>query len=151
MNEFSKIKWMLRLLGWVKIPMIGYVRPSLISIDDEKVVVRVKLRRRTKNHLKSMYFGALAVGADVAGGIHAFYYAERMNKKVSFAFKGMNANFLKRAESDVTFESTDGKKVGLAIKKSIETKERVNEKTLVKCFCKGELIAEFEMTVSVKC
>ncbi|MFN3917941.1 MAG: PaaI family thioesterase [Flavobacteriales bacterium] len=151
MTEFSKIKWMLRLLGWFKIPMIGYVHPRLISIDDEKVVVKIKLHRRTKNHLNSMYFGALAVGADVAGGIHAFYYAKRMNKKVSFAFKGMNSNFLKRAEDDVTFESNDGKKVELAIKRSIETKERINEKTLVKCFSKDELIAEFEMIVSVKC
>jgi len=33
------------------------------------------------------------------------------NKKVKFAFKGMSCEFIKRAESDCTFISKDGKKV----------------------------------------
>lgn len=99
-----------------------------------------------------MYFGALAVGADVAGGIHAFYYAEKMNKKISFAFKGMNAQFFKRAESDCLFVCNDGKKVADAVLLSIKNKERVNETTKVIAYNKNaEIVAEFEMIVSVKC
>ena len=72
---FKKIKWQLFLLGRFKIPMLGYTAPKLIELNNNKAKVKIKLKRRTKNHLNSMYFGALAVGADVAGGIHAFYFA----------------------------------------------------------------------------
>ena len=99
-----------------------------------------------------MYFGALAIGADVAGGIHAFYFAELHGKKVSFAFKGMNCEFIMRAESDCVFVSNDGAKVEAAILKSASTGDRVNETTHVEVFnATNELVATFELIVSVKC
>jgi acyl-coenzyme A thioesterase PaaI-like protein len=149
---FKKIKWQLFLLGRFKIPMLGYTAPKLIKLNNNKAKVKIKLKRRTKNHLNSMYFGALAVGADVAGGIHAFYFANMHDKKVSFAFKGMSCEFIKRAESDCTFISEDGKKVEAAILKSIATGDRVNETTTVAVYdAEQELVASFEMIVSVKC
>jgi acyl-coenzyme A thioesterase PaaI-like protein len=148
----KKMKWQVFLLGRFKIPMLGYTGLKLDDIDDEKAIVKIKLKRRTKNHLNSMYFGALAVGADVAGGIHAFYFAQKHNKKVSFAFKGMSCEFIKRAESDCTFISKDGKKVENAILKSIATGDRINDTTHVDVFdAEKELVATFEMIVSVKC
>ena len=148
----KKIKWKLFLLGRFKIPMLAYTGVKLIDINDTTVTVGVKLKRRTKNHLNSMYFGALAVGADVAGGIHAFYYATLHHKEVAFAFKGMSCEFIKRAESDCTFISEDGKKVEAAILQSIKTGDRVNETTHVNVFDKErELVATFEMIISVKC
>lgn len=149
--SLKKMKWMLFLLGCAKIPIIGFVKPKLISLDDKEASVKIRLRRRSKNHLKSMYFGALAVGADVAAGLHAFYFAEKMGKKVSFAFKGMNAEFLMRAESDILFISEDGAKVKDAMNRSSETGERVNEP--INVFAKNtknEVVATFEMIVSVK-
>lgn len=149
---FKKMKWNLFLLGKLKIPMLSYTGVKLIELNDNEAKVSIKLKRRTKNHLNSMYFGALAVGADVAGGIHAFYYAEKMNKKISFAFKGMNAQFLKRAETDCVFVSNDGKKMEAAVLLSIKTQERVNETTKVIAYnLANEVVAEFEMIVSIKC
>ena len=146
------MKWKIFLLGIFKIPMIGFTRPELLDLNDISVKVKVKLRRRTKNHLNSMYFGALAVGADVAGGIHAFYFAEKHNLKVSFAFKGMSSEFIKRAESDCIFVCNDGEKVESAILKAKRTNERINETTLVNVFNQQkELVAKFDMIVSVKC
>lgn len=150
--SLRKMRWMLFLLGLIKIPVVGFVRPKLLSIDDEQVSVRIKLRRRTKNHLNSMYFGALAVGADVAGGIHAFYFAELAAAKVSFAFKGMKAEFIKRAESDVIFKSEEGALVKAAIERSRSTGERVNQPiNVIAMDTKGDQVAIFEMIVSVKC
>jgi hypothetical protein len=98
-----------------------------------------------------MYFGALAVGADIAGGIHAFYFAEMSGSKVSFAFKGMQAEFVQRAESHIIFESIEGELVRNAILKSKSTGERVNESINVSAFnIKNELVAKFQMIVSVK-
>ena len=149
--SIRKMRWMLFLLGFFKIPLVGFVKPKLISIDENTVRVKINLRRRTKNHLNSMYFGALAVGADIAGGIHVFYFAELSNLKVSFAFKGMKADFIKRAESDVIFESNQGELVQKAINLSEETGERVNETINVFALDENqEIVATFEMIVSVK-
>jgi acyl-coenzyme A thioesterase PaaI-like protein len=149
---FKKLQRQLWLLGKFRIPLIGYTGVRLTELNDTTAKVAVKLKRRTRNHLNSMYFGALAIGADVAGGIHAFYYAQQLNTKVSFAFKGMNCEFIMRAESDCTFICKDGKKVEAAISKSIATKDRVNETTQVEAFdANNELVATFEMIVSVKC
>ncbi len=151
-KALKKLKWQLFLLGKFKIPLIGYTGVRLIELNDETVKTTVKLKRRTKNHLNSMYFGALAIGADVTGGIHAFYYANKHQQKVSFAFKGMKSEFIMRAESNCTFVCKDGKKVEAAILKSKTTGDRVNETTLVNVYNQQqELVATFELIVSVKC
>ena len=148
----KKMRRQIFLMGRFKIPLIGYTKPQLIAINDESVKVTVQLKRRTRNHLNSMYFGALAIGADVAGGIHAFYYAEQHQKDIAFAFKGMSCEFHQRAESDCTFVSEDGKKVEAAILASIASGERVNETTKVSVFNEQqELVATFELIISVKC
>jgi len=149
--NLKKYAMMLRLMGIFKIPMIGYVAPRLMQIDDENVIVRIKLRRRTKNHLKSMYFGALAVGADVTAGLHAFYFCDELNVRPSFAFKGMKAEFLKRAETDVEFSCNEGAIIREQVLKAIQTNERQNH--WVKVTAKdlnGEAVALFEMEISVK-
>lgn len=149
--SLKKMKWMLFLLGAAKIPIIGFVKPRLVKLDDTEAAIRIRLRRRTKNHLNSMYFGALAVGADVAAGLHAFYFAEKMGKKVSFAFKGMNAEFLMRAESNIVFTSEDGSKVNDAMKRSLELGERINEPiNVIAKNSSNEVVATFEMIVSVR-
>ena len=145
------MKRLLWLMGVVKIPLIAYVKPKLVHLDEKSCRVKIKLRRRTKNHLKSMYFGSLAVGADVAAGLHAYYFAENSGVKVSFAFKAVKAEFLKRAMTHVTFESKDGELVENAFNEALRTKERVNQ--WVKVEAKNddnEIVAIFDMEISVK-
>ena len=149
--SLKQMRWKLFLLSFVKIPIIGFVRPKLLVLDDDESQVRIKLRRRTKNHLNSMYFGALAVGADVAAGLHAFYFAESMGYKVSFAFKGFSGDFLKRAESNVIFKIDQGRLIRKAITTSFEKKERVNQPIDVIAVGEdGDTVATFVMIVSVK-
>jgi len=153
MKEVSlkSMRWKMFLLGFIKIPLLHFVSPKLIEISDERILLKIKLRRRTKNHLNSMYFGALAIGADIAGGLQAFYFAEKEGKKISFAFKGMNAQFLKRAESDTFFESNQGNIVKAALEKSAATGERVNDKVnVIAKNTNGEIVATFEMIISLK-
>ena len=146
----SHWRWMLRIMGWMYIPLIGYVKPRLLVIDAEKAVVRIRLRRRTKNHLKSMYFGALAVGADVAAGLHAFYFSEQLGVKPSFAFKSVKGEFLKRATGHVLFTSTDGHVVEQVVKTARETGERQHAMVRVNATVEGETVAIFDMEISVK-
>ena len=48
----------------------------MVELSDDKCVVKVPLKRRSRNHLRSMYFGALAAGADCAGGLIAMRLIE---------------------------------------------------------------------------
>ena len=149
--KLVKLRWKLLLLGLIKIPMIHFVRPKLISIDESHCVIKIKLRRRCKNHLNSMYFGALAVGADVAAGIHAYYFSELLNRKISLVFKSMTVEFLKRAETDVIFKSSKGLDIAQMLDKSIKEAQRINKIIEVRAEnTAGEIVAVFQLELSLK-
>ena len=147
--SLRKMRWLLFLLSLFKIPMIGFVRPRLMAIDDEHVLIRIRLNRRTKNHLGSMYFGALSVGADLAGAIHSMYFTG--GKGMSMSFKSMHAEFLKRAEGTVFFESNDGMVIRAMIDESRQSGERIHRKVEVNAKNeRGEEVAIFHMEISIK-
>lgn len=146
-----KLRWNIWLLGRFKIPILGFTGPRLVSINEEEVVMKIKLRRRTKNHLNSMYFGALAVGADTAAGIHAYYLGVEKKVNLSLAFKSCKAEFLKRAETDIRFVCKEGKKIAQQMDDSLKMGERVNEDIYVEALnSSDELVATFIMTLSLK-
>jgi hypothetical protein len=149
--SLRRIKWNLFLLGLFKIPLLFYVSPKIIEISPDSCIIKIKLRRRTKNHLNSMYFGAMAVGADVAVGLHAFYLSELKKAKISLAFKSFNAEFLKRAESDVNFICEEGNKIIKMIEESMIEGKRVNEMIDVQAInSSNEMVAKFTMELSLK-
>lgn len=149
--SLRRIKWNLFLLGLFKIPLLFYVSPEIIEISPDSCIIKIKLRRRTKNHLNSMYFGAMAVGADVAVGLHAFYLSELKKAKISLAFKSFNAEFLKRAESDVNFICEEGNKIIKMIEESKIEGKRVNEMIDVQAInSSNEMVAKFTMELSLK-
>jgi hypothetical protein len=58
---------------------------------------------------------------------------------------------LKRAETDTFFESNQGAVIVAALKKSMETGERVNDiVNVIAKNTKGEIVATFEMGISLK-
>ena len=149
---FTQMKFLVYLMGKLKIPMIGYVKPTLLELDDNTVRIKIRLRRRTKNHLNSMYFGVLAVGADLAAGAHAFYYAKKDGLQISFAFKDFHADFIKRPETDVIFEMNEGLEIKESFEQAKKEQQRVNKKVQVKAFNEnGEQVPFFELTASIKC
>ena len=116
----------LRAFGLLKVPLIALVNPSVIRLDDRRCEVKIPLNYLTRNHLKSMYFGTLAIGADCAGGLLAMHLIGKTGKRVSIIFKDFQAEFLKRPEADTHFTCSDGAKVHRAIRQAIRTGGRVN-------------------------
>lgn len=150
-KQLKQIQRQVFLLGFFKIPMLWFVRPKVVTINENECVVKIKLRRRTRNHVKSMYFGAMSVGADLSAGLHTFYFAGKDQKRMHFVFKSMQCDFLKRAESDVRFISTEGHKIAAAVALAKSSGERQNEEVLVEGRDEqNELVATFKMVVSVK-
>jgi acyl-coenzyme A thioesterase PaaI-like protein len=116
---------LVRLLG-LRIPVLLFLGPKVLELDDEGCAVEIPLGWRSKNHVGSMYFGALCAGADLAGGLNAarLIYAKG-HRKVVLVFADVKAEFLKRADGDVVFRSRDGRKVAEAVRQADATGERV--------------------------
>ncbi len=145
----------MRLFGWLKIPLLASVRPSVIELGETRCVIRVPLRRWTKNHLGSMYFGALAIGADCAGGLLAMDQIKRSGNKVSLVFKAFQATFLKRPESDVYFICEEGEAIRDQVRRAMASEERITEPMRIQAAVKlsdgtFEPVAEFTLELSLK-
>ena len=143
----------LRWFGLTKIPLLLYVGASVIDVSPQHMVVRIPLRRRTKNHLGSMYFGVLCAGADCAGGILAMSLIRRQPERISLVFKDFNAEFLKRAEGDVDFCCTQGKEITGLVARAAASGERVERQIEVIATVptlSDEPVARFKLTLSLK-
>ena len=130
--------------------MIAYCRPKILESNSKFVKIRIPLRRKTKNHLNSMYFGALSVGADFTAGLLVLNNLNKNKSKAKLLFKDFQANFIKRALSDVVFICEDFKEIEKSVLNNINSGERVNFKIKVSAFCCEDLIATFALTTSIK-
>lgn len=144
----------LRTFGLLNIPILFFISPSVQELTEERAVVKVPLTRRSRNHLKSMYFGAMAAGADCVGGLLAMKVIEASRTKVNLVFKDFKADFLKRAEGDVLFICDEGAAIGALIQKALASGERenlpVNVIATVPSKFQNEPVAKFVLTLSVK-
>ena len=149
-----KETWGVRWFGLRKIPLIWFVRPDVLRMDMHAVRIRIRLRRRTKNHLGSMYFGVLAVGADLAGGLAAMNEIGKSGKPIALIFKDMKADFLKRADGDTEFHCEDGPQVRELVQRAVESGERVEMPVRITATVPenfgDEPVARFQLTLSLK-
>lgn len=161
MNAFLKLlsdrtreNLLIRIFAFTKIRMLHFVAPYVEELTDDRCVVRIRLNRRTRNHLNSMYFGVMAAGADMAGGITAMRLIQKSRRKVDLIFKDFHAEFLKRAEGDTLFSCSDGPAVRELVNEAIATGERVNTTVHVTATVPSKLgdepVAKFELTLSLK-
>lgn len=153
-SALQKANFYLNTFGFFKVPLIWLCRPKLLKLDEDEVELLIPLKRRTKNHLNSMYFGVLAVGADVAGGFMAMSKAQQRGKRVSLAFKEVEGKFLKRPEADVIFTCKDGKLIDEMLDETIRSGERINKPVRIVATCPSlygdEPMAEFSLVLSLK-
>jgi len=144
----------LRLTGLLKIPLLASVRPSVVEWGEARCVIRVPLRRWTRNHVGSMYFGALAIGADCAGGIMAVELIRERKARVSLIFKSFHAEFIKRPESDVYFICEAGALIRDLVDRVLATDQRLAEMiplvAAVRTAEGYEPVARFQLELSLK-
>jgi acyl-coenzyme A thioesterase PaaI-like protein len=144
----------LRIWAFSKIRLIAYVRPRVVDLTAERCEIVLPLSRRTRNHLRSMYFGALCTGADAAAALIGLKASQKAGGRVAVIFKDMRAEFFKRAEADVHFACEQGREISELIAKADATGERQNlpvhvVATVPKIFG-SDPVARFTLTLSVK-
>ena len=130
-----------------------YVRPTVMTISPERIVVRLPLRRRNKNHWGSMYFGALSVGADCAVGMLVMQLTEQHSEQISLIFKDCHATFHKRAVGDVDFCCAQGNEIAALIAQAAISGTRVEMPVTVTATVPAqgtEPVATFVLTLSLK-
>ncbi len=137
-----------------KVPLLASVAPSVVAMDKDRCEIKIPLTRFTKNHLNSMYFGALAIGSDIAGGVMAMDAIARSKEKVDLIFKDTEAKFLKRAEGDVHFTCAEGAAVRKQVDEAIQSGVRCEGTYLITATVPDkfgkEPVAEFKLTLSLK-
>jgi hypothetical protein len=121
----------LKLWG-INTPLINYLKPRVISIDEKRVVLEIKLSRRANSNWNSMFMGSLATGIDITGGFLAFDKSVEMN--IGILYKDISMQFLRRADGDVHFICENGDEINEGLRKAYETGERINVPVEVKCF-----------------
>lgn len=144
---------LLRLIG-ARIPMLLFLGPRVLELDDDRCAILVPLNWRTKNRLiGAMYFGALCAGADCAAGIFALHYMRKQPVAISLVFKDFQAEFLKRAEGDVDFICAQGKEISELVALAAASEERVErlfEVIATVPAISDEPVARFKLTISLK-
>jgi hypothetical protein len=146
--------WKLWLFCFFNIPLILWLRPRILKMSDTQAVVMIKLNRRTRNHVHSMYFGALCTGVDLVPGVLAMRLINQQKDKISFVFKDFYAEFLHRCEGDVYFTCEEGHLIAAAIHQAKTTNERQNVTLNVTATVPSKLGEEpagkFKLTLSLK-
>jgi hypothetical protein len=147
---------LLRAFAATKIPLLFWARPAVQHIDAQSCQVRLPYSKINKNHLNSMYFGALCIGADIAGGLMAQRLLDQLpkGKKGALIFKDFQARFLKRAEGDTVFTCRDGAAIQALIERCAQSGERedipVRVVATVPALLGDEPVAEFTLGLSIK-
>jgi hypothetical protein len=134
--------------------LLYFVRPRIVELSDRRCEVVIPLNWRTRRRdIHAMYLGVLVMGADVAGGLIAFNLITRSKVRVSFLFKDVKGEFLKRAEDDVHFVCEDGELIQQLMQRALSSGERQEATVRVTATVPTKLaepVAQFELTLSVK-
>lgn len=144
----------IQLYGLFKIPLVLFVSPRVVEATDQKFVLKIPLKRRNKNHLNSMYFGALGIGAELSIAAAAVMAIVESKQKIDFVFKDYKAEYMKRADGHVHFVFEDVASVKSLIEEARTNPNRIERKfkghAVVPSKSETEPVMTYELTLSVK-
>lgn len=151
--ENLKLTALINAYSALQIPLLGFITPQVVELTEDQSVVRVRLDRRTRNHLGVMYFGALAMGAELSIALKAIQTISQTGQRIDFIFKDFSAEFLKRADGHVHFICPEAARVRELIESSARSTERM-ENTF-KGFAvvpskSSEPVMKYQLTLSVR-
>lgn len=149
-----KITAFMNLYGLLKIPLVLFISPRVVESTEKKFILKVPLSYRTKNHLNSMYFGALGIGAELSIAAAAVIQIAESKQKIDFVFKDFSGQYLKRADGDVHFICEEIESVRALIEEAKTNPARLERKmkgyAIVPKVSTTEPVMTYELTLSVR-
>lgn len=148
-----KLSRSIRTLSLFKVPLLGICRPKVMELSESRGIIQLPFEFLTKNHVGSMYFGALAMGAELSIALPLLARMFEDRAPITFIFKDFQAEFLKRAEDTVHFISEDVAQVNAVVDRALQSGERENgtfRGYAVAASNPVEKLVEYRLTISVK-
>jgi hypothetical protein len=148
----KKLNWLIKGTSLARVPLLAFCNPKLLSIEPSSKVM-LPLNFVTKNHFRTMYFGALAMGAELSVATPILEAMFIQKKPISFIFKDFKCEFLKRADTSVVFEFAGVDESRQAIELALTTGERLNKTFPGVAYSKDNpenIFMKFEITISLK-
>jgi hypothetical protein len=151
MRSASWLKpWHIRLyplfLIW-KLPLAWMAGLKIGYLDGEGCEIRMQHRFWNSNPFGSMYFAAIAMGAEMSTGLPAYVYLRQQGLNVSLLLAGMEAAFHKKVVGRVHFRF-DGMPELLANLETLsQSGDTCTAQLVSHCFSdQKQLLAEFRFT-----
>lgn len=151
-RENLKMTAYVNMASLLKLPLLAFCTPQVVRIDDERSEIKVRLDWRTQNHLNVMYFGALAMGAELSIALKAIQEIQKSKQRIDFIFQDFDAQFLKRADNHVHFICDEADGVAELIEQAKNSTERFHRKFAGYAVVEGsdEPVMKYHLTLSVK-
>ena len=101
---------------------------KLTHLDEKKSVTEVPFRWRNKNPFRSMYFAVQCMAAELSTAAPVFMALKGVDANIAFIIVDLKAEFVKKAQSKVTFSCTDYEEIFTAISKLNKSDDTVTIK-----------------------
>ena len=159
MKWFDRIPVPIKMTAFVnsfslmQMPLLAFITPRVIECSAKRIEIRVRLGRRTKNHLNVMYFGALSMGAELSIALKAIEASNASGKRIDVIFKEFRADFLKRSDDHVHFVCDEAEKIQSLIDTATRSEERQEATLNGYAFVPSkstEPVMTYTLTLSVK-
>lgn len=98
-------------LGISMTPMLRYIRPRLVELTSDRATVRINVSRRSKNHINSLFVGALATGGDCVGALIPIKFMFETGHRTPPIVKSVSSEFYKKVKKYAYFTCTQGKEL----------------------------------------
>lgn len=148
-----KLTAMINAYSALNIPLLAFITPRVLELSEARAVVRVRLDRRSRNHLGVMYFGALAMGAELSIALQALDSIQKSRQRIDFIFKNFSCEFLKRADGHVHFVCEQTGSVKALIEEAAQNSNRLEKtfqgRAIVPSQGDGPVM-KYQLTLSVK-
>jgi hypothetical protein len=130
-----------------QLPLAWVAGLRLVSLEQGRCVVRMRHRFWNKNPFGSMYFAAMAMGAEMSTGLPAYVFLRQNRKSVSLLLAGMEADYHKKAVGRLTFEFEDQGELLQALGNLKRSGDACRIVLVSRCYdASKQLMAEFRFT-----
>ena len=147
--ENLKMTFLVNAYSAFRIPLLGFITPKIVEFaapcacawDCEPAIIGV------------MYFGALAMGAELSIALNVVQELYHSSKKIDFIFKDFQCEFLKRADGHVHFICDEAAAVRDFLLEAAQGTERHNKTFSGYAIVPArsqEPIIKYKLTLSVK-
>jgi acyl-coenzyme A thioesterase PaaI-like protein len=107
-RRFLTTQPLFRAVLAARMPLLALAGAKVEYVDLAGARVRLPFGWKTRNIFGTMYFGAIAMGAEAACGSLVLLHNQQRDSKFAPIVKGLQIDFRKAATSDIVFECHEG-------------------------------------------